>query len=281
MAQQAAINPFVEVQKSTRAPVFVFDHGLGDFIHYLPVHLEFERQTQMNITLASSRSRQFSKLYSKVIDAEDITPRTYGFIYRVFYPDTKSFVVPFEIYDEPSKPYLCAYYELGMSPFIWTPYRMIMPRERLKRIGVHFFGHTGCKEKFCSNPVAKMIWEEIIEAGYEPFECHMRPDLRARYQDSGDDSCDFIPESQTIRYQKPDLQLMKDEIAKCKYFIGVDSGPLYLASSILGHENIIGLENKKRIAYYCPKHISTVSIKEYQPGTIYQRIKLLEGQSHA
>jgi hypothetical protein len=73
---------------------------------------------------------------------------------------------------------------------------------------------------------------------------------------------------------------MKDEIAKCRYFIGVDSGPLYLASSILGHENLIGLENKKRIAYYCPKHMQTVSIKEYQPGTIYQRIKLLEGQSH-
>lgn len=278
MAKSVVID---KIRASTRKPVFIFEHGLGDFIHYLPVHFEFEKQIQTNILLASSRSRQFHMIYPKVIDSESIDTRTYGLIYKVHYPDTKSFIVPFEIYDEPSKPYLCAYYELGMDFFVWNPYRIKVPVEKnWKRIGVHFFGHTGCNEKFCSSNVAEMIWEEIISAGYEPFECHMRPDFRTRYQDCGRDECGFIPEGQTIRYQKPDLQLMKEEMAKCRYFIGVDSGPLYLASSILGHENVIGLENKKRIAYYCPKHISTVSIREYQPGTIFERIKLMEEQSH-
>jgi hypothetical protein len=282
MAQQNAVSPFIQVKRFTRKSVFIFDHGLGDFIHYLPVHLEFERQAQMEVILAASRSRQFHMLYPKVQESETLVPRTYGMIYKVHYPDTKSFVVPFEIYDEPSKPYLCAYYELGLSPFVWTPYRITAPvRERHKRIGVHFFGHTGSNEKFCPPPIAKMIWEEIIQAGYEPFECHMRPEFRSRYADCGVDDCSFIKGDQTIRFQKPELSLMRDAIANCQYFIGVDSGPLYLATSILGHENVIGLENKKRIAYYCPKHINTLSIREYQPGSILERIQLLEGQSHA
>jgi hypothetical protein len=56
----------------------------------------------------------------------------------------------------------------------------------------------------------------------------------------------------------------------------VDSGPLYLATSILGHENTIGLENQKRVSYYCPKHINTVSIREYENGSVYNRLKLME-----
>lgn len=269
-----------KVRSNTRRSVFIFDHGLGDFIHFLPVFFEFQKQAQVDVLLASQRSRQFHLIYPSVIESESIVHRIYGHVYKVYYPDTKEFSVPFEIYDEPSKPYLCAYYELGMSHFTWSPYRIKPTGEKLRRIGVHFFGHTGSNHKFCPPEIAKMIWEEIVAAGYEPFECHMRPDLRQTYQDCGKDECDFISEEQTIRYQKPNLQTMRDEISKCTYFIGVDSGPLYLASSILGHSNVIGLEYKKRISYYCPKHISTVSIMDFQPGIIQERIKLMEEWKH-
>jgi hypothetical protein len=162
---------------------------------------------------------------------------------------------------------------------VWTPYRFKRTADPTKRVGVHFFGHTGAHHKFCPPEVANQIWKEIIEAGFEPFECHMRPDFRKRYNDCGIDDACFIPDEQTIRYQKPSLSLLRDSISTCQYFIGVDSGPLYLASSILGHENVIGLENQKRIAYYCPKHISTLSVRDYQAGSVRQTLTQMEGRT--
>lgn len=273
------MKPINEVKNSTSRNLFIFDHGLGDFIHYLPVHKEFERQTQIEISIAAPKSRQFNFIYPKIYDSETIEPRKFGLIYKIRYPDTKSFVLPFEIYDEPSKPYLCAYYELGMSFFVWSPFKIkTSPVKNSKRVGVHFFGMTGVNEKYCPISVAKMIWNDIIKAGFEPFECHMQPGFRKKYTDCSDNTCDFIEQHQTIRYQKSDLKLMMDEISKCHYFIGVDSGPLYLAATIIGYDNVIGLENKKRISYYSPKHISSVSVREYQEGTIYQRLTTMEDQ---
>jgi hypothetical protein len=277
-----SVNPFLEVKNSSKRSIFIFDHGLGDFINFLPVHEEFQRQTNVNVSIASAKARQFDVIYPGVLDLDSISPRVFGFIYKIIYPDTKVSNVPIELYDEPNKPYLCAYYELKMNRFVWKPFKIKVkkPIVKSKRIGVSFFGHTGFNEKFCSLPIAKQIWKEIIEAGFCPFECHMRPDFRSRYNDCGNDECPFIGENETIRYKKPDMKIMMDTIGSCCYFIGVDAGPLYLAASILGHENVIGLENKKKIAYYSPKHVVTVSIKEYQPGVIYQHLKLMEGKNN-
>lgn len=271
------MKPLDKVKKSRRS-LFIFDHGLGDFILYLPVHKEFINQAGIRVSLASPMKRQFHKIEPSVISYESLDPKGYDYTYRIYYPDSKAHKPPFEYHDEPAKPYLCAYYELGMKEFVWKPHQVnnLTFSEDSKRIGVHFFGFTGAEEKFCPKPIVKMIWDEVIEAGYEPFECHMRPSFRNDYKDCGSDDCSFIGDHQSLRYKKPDIQLMKDEIGKCKYFIGVDSGPLYLAASLLGYEKIIGLENLKRISYFCPKPFQKVSVREYHRGTIYKLIKRKE-----
>jgi hypothetical protein len=271
------MKPFEKVKNSSRS-LFCFDHGLGDFVLYLPVHKEFIRQVGKRVDLASPMKRQFHKIEPSVISYESLDPKGYEYTYRIYYPDSKAHKPPFEYHDEPAKPYLCAYYELGMNEFTWKPHNIKNTTfvENSKRIGVHFFGFTGSEEKFCPKYIAEMIWNEIIEAGYEPFECHMRPSFRNDYKDCGDDDCKFIDENHSLRYQKPDINLMKNEIGKCKYFISVDSGPLYLAASLLGYDKIIGLEKLKRISYFCPKPFQKVSVREYQRGTIYKLIKRKE-----
>jgi hypothetical protein len=222
--------------------------------------------------------RQFHKIEPSVISFESLDPKGYEYTYRIYYPDSKAYKPPFEYHEEPAKPYLCAYMELGMKQFIWSPLQLDNPtfNPNSKRIGVHFFGFTGANEKFCPKSVVKEIWSEIIDSGYEPFECHMRPNWRTQYKDCGEDDCVFINERNSIRFQKPDINLMKEEIGKCKYFISVDSGPLYLAASILGYDRVIGLENLKRISYYCPKPFQKISVREYQRGTIKKLIKRKE-----
>jgi len=274
------MKPFEKVKRTSGRSLFIFDHGLGDFVLYLPVHKEFVKQTGINVALASPMKRQFHKLDPSVISYESLDPKGYEYTYRIYYPDSKAHKPPFEYHDEPAKPYLCAYYELGMNEFIWKPHSIKNNSfvENSKRIGVHFFGFTGAEAKFCPNHLTELIWNEVIKAGYEPFECHMRPSFRTDYKDceTDGDACHFIDEEHSLRYQKPDLQLMRNEIGKCKYFIGVDSGPLYLAASLLGYDRIIGLENLKRMSYFCPKPFQKVSVREYQRGTIYKLIKRKE-----
>ena len=274
------MKPIVSVLKATKGALFVFEHGLGDLINFLPVHREFCRQIKKKVVIASSAKRQFNRIDKNILSLggnETLIRQRFDYIYRVNYPDSINSYPPIEFHNEAAKPYLCAYYELGMSEFTWKPYRMknqwIDPNSN--RIGVHLFGHTGMNQKFCPQDVTKAIWNEIIEAGYEPYEVHMVPQFANEYSknDRGCDDLNLINKSNSLRFEEPDLARMIEETGKCKFFIGIDSGPIYLASILLGCDNLIGLTNMKRHDHFLPKHISTVNVKNYKKGSIKRIIE--------
>ena len=277
------MKPFLAVRKSNRGSLFIFEHGLGDLINYLPVHKEFCRQVEKRVTIASNIKRQFHLIDSSILSLEghetNLRSR-FDYVYRVAYPDSTNSYPPIELHNESAKPYLCAYYELGMSDFTWTPFRM--RNEWLdtnsNRIGVHLFGHTGMHRKFCPNSIAELIWNEIIELGYEPFEVHMVPQFAKEYsrEDRGCDDLHLINESNSLRFEEPNLKRMIEETGKCKFFIGIDSGPIYLASAMIGCDFIIGLTNRKRHDHFLPKHISTVNVGSYKKGSIKRIIRQKE-----
>ena len=278
------MKPINTVRKAVRGSLFVFEHGLGDLINYLPVHKEFCKQTDRRIALAASAKRQFHLIDPNIISLngdEANLRNTFDYIYRVHYPDSKNSFPPIELHDEAAKPYLCAYYELGMSEFTWTPFRMQNKWKvnNSKRVGVHLFGHTGMNTKLCPNMVAELIWNEIIEAGYEPYEVHMIPQFAKEYSlnDRGcDDNLPMINKTNSLRFEEPNLARMIEEAGKCKYFIGIDSGPIYLATALIGCNNVIGLTNKKRHDHFLPKHISTVNVGNYKHGSVKRILKQKE-----
>lgn len=274
------MKPFDKVRQNTGKCLFIFEHGLGDLINFLPVWHEFQEQTGVNCVLASSEKRQFNLIHRSILTIdESFSKRRYGYIYKILYPDPQNTSVPIEVSEESPKPYICGLYELGMKSFIWKPYRMLNKHkvEGSKRVGVHLFGHTGMHKKFCPVDIAEQIWQEIIDAGYEPYECHMTPDFADEYPDFVEaDSMECITPDCSLRYEEPDLEKMIKEIGKCKYFIGVDSGPIYLASALLGTDNIIGLENQKKHNNFIPKHIATVPVLNYKAGAIYKQLKSKE-----
>lgn len=262
-------------EKSGRL-LLVFNHGVGDFILFLPVFEEMKRQfPQLNISIGAQYKRGFEVIYPDIVCADfPYVLKQFGlfdYVYEVHYPNAIDQFISIADSTEPAKPYLAAYYEFGMSPFEWAPYKLAEVRAPFKNVGVHFFGHTGEKEKNCSQDVAEAIWDEIIEAGYTPFEIHMRPQLRNEYlEDLEGDSFKYATEDNSLRFQNPDLGVMRDAIRSCTWFIGVDSGPLYMSTAILGQSRLIGLENEKRIHNFIPIHFNTVSIKEYKKGSIKQ-----------
>lgn len=280
------MKPIDAVKKANKGSLFVFEHGLGDLINFIPVHKEFCRQTKISVKIASSAKRQFHLISSGIISLdgfESSIRQKFDYIYRIHYPDSSNSNPPIELHNESAKPYLCAFYELGMSDFTWTPFRMRnqswVPNSN--RVGVHLFGHTGMSCKFCPNSVSELIWNEIVSAGYEPYEVHMIPNFAKEYtiEDRGDNcTLSMINPTNSLRFEKPDLARMIEEIGKCKFFIGIDSGPIYLASALLGCDRIIGLTNQKRHDHFLPKHITTTSVGSYKKGSIIKILKQKEKQ---
>jgi len=274
------MKPIDEIKRNPGRSLFIFDHGLGDLINFMPVWTEFIRQAGIAPTLGSSAKRQFNLINPNIISFdESFNKRKYSYIYRILYPDPKNSSIPIDISDEPAKPYICAYYELGMEEFVWKPFRMNnkFSNKNSKRVGVHLFGHTGMDKKFCPVNVAEQIWNEIIEAGYTPFECHMTPGFADEYPDYFEaETMECINSDCSLRYEKANLSKMIDEIGKCKFFIGVDSGPIYLASALLGTDYIVGLENQKKHNNFLPKHIVTIPVLNYKSGMILKQLNSME-----
>ena len=274
------MKPLDKVKTVSGKSLFIFEHGLGDLINFLPVWYEFLEQTGIRSTLGSSEKRQFNLINKNILNINgSFDNKQYQYIYKILYPDPKNSSISIEISEESPKPYLCAFYELGMNNFVWSPYRMLnkYKDENSKRIGVHLFGHTGMNKKFCPVDIAEEIWKEIIEAGYEPYECHMTPNFADEYPDFIEaDLMECLTPDCSLRYEKADLGKMIEEIGKCRFFIGVDSGPIYLASALLGTDYIIGLENQKKHNNFLPKHIVTVPVLNYKSGTIYKQLNNME-----
>jgi len=271
-----SMKPMELVKRSVKGALFVFEHGLGDLINYLPVHKEFCRQSKIKVTLGSSSKRQFNLIDPKIIivgNDTDIRSR-YDIHYRVHYPDSIDSHYPIELHNEPAKPYLCAIHEMGMRDFIWKPFRMTNKtfNPDSKRVGVHFFGHTGMLDKFVPQEIVYKVWKEIEDAGFEPFEMHMRPGFSKEYKcsDRGTDDFCLATKKNSLRFEEPDLKRMIEEIGKCKFFIGIDSGPIYLAGALLGHDRLIGLINGKRHDHFMPCHISTTKVSSYKDGSIFR-----------
>lgn len=264
--------PLENIMKSVGDVALGFDHGLGDFILFLPVFKELCRITNRKIKIVSPSKRQFQLIDKSVTVMDSLSDGRFGYIYRILYPDSSRLNVPMEHFNEPAKPFLCSKYELGMPDFIWEPLKMEHRNDpnSNKRVGVHFCGHTGMNTKFCPPDVARRIWDEIKSKGYEPFEVHMEPSFSMEYNigDRGNHYFDFVNESNSLRFGKPDLGRMMEAIGRCRFFIGIDSGPVYLASAMLGIDNVVGLYNQKRHDHFMPIRISMVSVSPYRKNSI-------------
>lgn len=81
----------------------------------------------------------------------------------------------------------------------------------------------------------------------------------------------------TLRYQGYNLCSIRDKILECAYFIGVDSGPLYLAVALLGKDKCIALEKFLKVKRYFPEPLDVVDVSYYEEGTIE---KILKGRQN-
>lgn len=255
---------YLKVRQNGRA-LFIFNHGLGDFINFLPL-LKHLKNIFPNwiFKLGCGGDRNVSSIIPDcILLSHDIRMllSQYTYIFRLGYPEPN--IVERKM--GKIKPYLCNEKEMGLPDFKWEPYKLnvSLNNEKSNMVGVHFTGNTNPKLKNINFIKMEMIWRELKSQGFFPFEVHMN---NSNTMDLNFPS--FINAENSLRFQKPNLNLMINTISKCKYFIGIDSGPLYLAGSILGYDNVIGLENRIRIRWYLPYNIPIIDTNNYVKNDI-------------
>jgi hypothetical protein len=270
--------------------VLIFNHGLGDFVLFLPLFEKLcEKYKNWDIKIGFNPERNYKYLYPNSVILNSPYGKysgIYDVLFGIFYPEPprnreefNNFTAKFTVdkIETITKPYLCNKIEIGLKNFKWTPFKFPfkLNNKNSKRIGVHFFGHTSIANKDASYSDAEIIWNEIINYGYEPYEIQMIPlEQIPEIETPG-----YINKNNSLRYEFPNLRLMVDEIVKCKYFVGVDSGPIYLSGSILGFDKVIGLEKLRLFNKVLPVNIKKVDINNYIPGYIKSVLEELDANN--
>lgn len=267
--------------------LIMFNHGIGDTILFLPIFEELNKLfPNCKIQLGCYPEKNYKFLHEKVkvVDAPfGKYAEEYDFIFDIQYMDVPRNQVLINYYknngiadiEAMAKPELCNLLEVGISNFKWTNFKldinisMMYPNPKL--VGLHFFGHSDKIDKDCPIETAERIWNEVKEAGFIPFEMQMIPVSLIGTMELPH----FISEEETLRFTFPNIRILCENIAKCSKFIGVDSGPLFLAGSILDYKNCIGLEYKRELFKVVPfsTNLKKVDIFNYIPGTVAKILK--------
>lgn len=237
--------------------LFLFNHGLGDVINFIPIVEELKIRYPrylFRIGVHKNRNIQISDLIQPISDMDNIRQliRYFTYVFKISYPEP--------VNTKLSKPYFCNEQEIGLDNFVWEPFKLntnIKTKSIDSLVGVHFFGNTNQRNKTLNINLAKQIWEDIEQCGFVPFEIYNK------FQSSSVVDFDVVNETNSLRFKNSTIQETIDVISNCSYFFGIDSGPLYLATSVLGPERCIGLEKNYSISKYFPCYLKTFPINNY------------------
>ena len=129
-------------------------------------------------------------------------------------------------------------------------------------VGVHYHGTALPNSVGCPEPVARQIWQEVKDAGYVPIETHF---------------CHVYHNPVNVLYDFVDFH-MRDTVAtlsnlfgliqRCQAFIGVASGPVVAAMSIMP-ERTMYLEKMHPLkTYISDPRVESVNVMSYENGSI-------------
>lgn len=229
--------------------LLIFDHGLGDFILFLPIFDKIiSLYPNLNIKLGCHENLGVESLHSDIItlkskiEYNDVnvlfaSPHVkynlghvhskYQYIFNIKFTECKS------------KPKMCLYNEIGLrssdyltnynlnSRFNLTPVNI----NDTNRVGIHVTSNTAVKRKSLDMVEIKVLWDSLEDEGYFPFLFFNK--FKCMNKDCYTYDFSWIPEEHKIN-ENLNLKDIYTEISKCKYFLGVTSGLICSARVILG-----------------------------------------------
>lgn len=283
--------------------LLIFDHGLGDCVEFLSIFETLVKDyPKWDFTIGSHPSLNLSCLHDKWIDIKNlnknyITPmyqsvvqsnkvgvrydleklhKTYKFIFSIQFTDPRHPNANPNSIINISKIDKCKVMEIGyndnkkLEKYI-PSFQKYLDNSDSKNVIVHVGGST---DKSIKNPTLQdfeKIWNEIKQAGYNPFDVHMNN--VSTILDTNIPLPHFIKPEETIRNSNGNLNTLINSLLKSKYIVGVLSGPLHLCNVLYRPENCLGLEGNFKISNYINDKIDTTNIYPYKDGSVYEWLK--------
>ena len=154
----------------------------------------------------------------------------------------------------------CCVEELGIEP---VERFAELPEYGSPFVACHFHGTALPNSVNCPEDVARKIWNEIIEAGKIPIECH----FEHVFHNPINGKFDFV--NNTARGCKANLHNLIGLIQHSHAFIGVASGPFVTAVCTIPNETLY-LERSHKLENYTKLNISKVNVLDYKEGSVKQ-----------
>lgn len=250
-------------EKPEKVALF-FWHGLGDLLMFLkPFQLLKESfpDTKIDIVLQDGVGQHQICPYAILVSGEDkLNNLNYDYIFHIHFPMSE--------YDKDPKPKpeKCCIEELGITP-ISGHKRLDSVDSRI--VGVSFQatalpGLASVEEK-----IAKKMWDEIIASQLVPVEVTMQH----VYHNPKNKKFDFI--NCTLRGAKPRLDSMMSVICRCFAFIGVSSGPVHLALSMLPPSRVAYIEKDFKLITITREKLKVFNINNYKEGEVKEWLNTL------
>ena len=239
-----------------------FGHGLGDTIMFLNV---YDKLASLYFDI------EFTLALQKGLGFEALEPDIIGINKKVIYSSDLSYKEDTPEYDiiadidfpmnegqtEFTKGEWCCRHELGIDPIAGHK-KLTQGINRL--VGVHF--NITCLPDSC-NPdekTAERIWNDILEAGYIPIEthfCHV-------FHNPKNIKFPFV--DCTVRRVKPRVNTLIGLLQQCTAFIGVVSGNLHVALSVMPHSRIFFLDKDFHLASFTKDadKIAQANLRDYK-----------------
>lgn len=193
--------------------LIVFQHGLGDTVMFYPVYESLrDLHPECQIDLHVSYGQE------NVFNSEPFDESKYDICFVIHFPMAEA--TPFT-----KAEYSCMW-EIGMDYKNVKRETASLPDFSSPLVGVHFQGTSMDKVVSVPEGLAKIMWDEIKEAGYIPFEVFFQ-------------HCFYNPENKkynfidnTCRGCEATLPNLIGMLRSCGCFMGVVSGPLMVACSL-------------------------------------------------
>jgi len=235
-----------------------FGHGAGDSIMFMPL-LDW---------LRSSYPKSIFDLYvecgqEEIWDSVDeLEPSGYDIIFIIHFPMSEG--------TDLLKQHKCGLDEIGI-PFeclIGIPELVILPQLPSPLVALHFHGTALPNSVNCPEKIAKQVWQEVKDFGLIPIEVH----FQHVFHNKANVKFNWIDLS--VRNYRATLQNLFGLIQRCHAFIGVASGPLVAAMSIMPERTMYLERSHPLRTYTTDERIQSVDVMDYECGSI---LKWLEG----
>jgi len=233
-----------------------FGHGLGDTIMFVPIFQrlrEIYSNVHFDLYLETGQEKIFDSLC--VSDKEG---KGYDHVFHLDFPMSEGSGL--------TKGQKCCIDEIGIEPTYELPQ---FPKYESPFVAVHFHGTALPDSVGCPSDIAEAIWNDIIEYGKIPIECH----FRHVFHNPINELFPFI--TRHVRDCKAEIPSLIGLIQRSHAFIGVASGPFMVALSLSPHR-LLYLEKNHKISDYTKLGVASINIKEgYVKGSIKQWLSSL------